>query len=217
MARYSEIYIGDELTKLRDGLEVLERFVDSDALKSLDLWLYGVVTDQYILDIAKEAIIANHEESLDEQDTEAPLDESDVELTEIAIAVPISYSSNIDVLYGRGYPLRELEFAYQSGEGEGIRTLGFYNAYTTSGSIKISDMGEKAVAESDMDLDEFLKDKGKGVAVQIKRKVQRNEEATTHAPHVAEPPKLETPKPVAKQTSLNTTRLSDIVEEFLGA
>jgi hypothetical protein len=220
MARYSEVYIGDELTKLRDGLEVLERVVDSETLKDLDLWLYGVVTDPYLLDVAKEAIISNAEEFMNEEGS-TTLEEGDVELAEIAIAVPINYSSHIDILYGRGYPLRELEFAYQS-EGEGVRTLGFYNAYTTSASVKISDMGEKAIAESDSDLDEFLKDKGKGTAMQIKRKVERSEEATTNAPHVPEPPKLKTPQPeppaeeTPRSASLKVARLSDIVEEFLG-
>ena len=143
--------------------------------------------------------------------SERTLEESDIELTEIAVAVPISYSSSIDILYGEGYPIRQLEFAYQSGEGEGVRTLGFFDAFTDLSKIKISDMGVKAIAESDIDLDEFLKNKGNGSVAKIPRKVQRDEEATTGAPHVPEAPKLETPIP--KQTSW---KVSDVVEGFLG-
>lgn len=223
MARYSELYLGDELIKLRDGLEVLERVVDYDALKEMNLWLYGIVTDEFVLDVAKEAIINSREEFMDDEG-EPTLSESDVELTEIAVAVPITSSDSIDILYGRGYPLRDLEFAYQHGEGEGIRTENFFNshsAYNSSSTIKVDKMGEKALAEDEGDLNEFLQDKGKGTAMQVKRKVQRNEEATVEAPHVPEPPKPETPEPepapMPKQTSLKGgIKLSEIVEKFLG-
>ena len=228
MARYSELYLGDELIKLRDGLEVLERVVDTDALKEINLWLYGMVTDEYILDVAKEAIINSREDFMDDNG-EPTVSESDIELTEIAIAVPIISSDSIDILYGRGYPLRELEFAYQHGEGEGVRTTNFFNshsAYNSSSAIKVDKMGDQAFAVDEGDLSDFLQEKGKGAEMQVKRKVQRNEEATVDAPHVPEPPKPEAPKPesptpvapgMPKQTSLNGgIKLSDIVEKFLG-
>jgi hypothetical protein len=151
------------------------------------------------------------------------LGEEDMELAEIAIAVQIKGSSTIDSLY-RGYPLRDLEFAYQRGEGEGVRTENFFNSHSaynsSSATIKMDNMSEKALAPDEGDLNAFLQEKGKGVAMQVKRKVQRDEEATVNAPHVPEPPSVETPQPTTpspKQTSLSGGRkLSDIVEGFLG-
>jgi hypothetical protein len=217
MEHYSELYLGDELVKLRDGFEVLERVVDSSGLKDLELYLYGITSDPFILDIAKEAIINSGEEFLGE-DGEPVVNEGDIELNEIAIAIAIPNSDHIDILYGRGFPLQDLSFAYQAGDGEGIRTLGFYNAFTQSGAVKIDKLGDKALAETDMYLDAFLKDKGKGLAMQVNRKVQRTEEATVDAPHAAEPPKPEVPNPAeSTPRAASTTRnLSAIVEKFLG-
>lgn len=103
MAGYAEIYIGDELTKLHAGLEVLERVVN------LELWLYGIVTEPVFLDVAKEAIIKDAAKFMNENGG-AKLEEGDIQLTEIAVAMPLSPSS-IDALHGRGYPLNEMEFA----------------------------------------------------------------------------------------------------------
>jgi hypothetical protein len=237
MAHYSELYLGNELTKLRDGLEVIERVISGEQFKELDIWLYGIVTDDFILSVAKEAIIANAEEFIDEEGNTS-LTEEEVKLIEIAIAIPLTSSDVIDSLHGRGYPVHDLDFAYQTGEGEGVRTLGFFQAYTTSARLTIDDLKEQAIADSDIDLDTYLKQKGnKGAVLQIKRKVERNEEATATEQPPTEPkapaaptppapapapassesstaPTPTTPSPaMPKQTSLN---LSKIVEDFLG-
>lgn len=211
MIKYSEIYSEGELIKLRNGLEILERSVD------INIWLYGVVTDPDILTVAKEAIISIDEDFLNEEG-KTTLKDNDIELDEIAISIPIS-SSTIDILYSSGYPLHKLDFVYQYGEGNGIRTLGFYNASTTSTMIKIGNIDTKAIAGSDLYLDEFLKDKGNGATMEINRKVQRNEEATKKVPRVSEPSKLKTPESTGTMphaSSLKVKKISDIVEEFLG-
>jgi len=199
---YTELYSGDE-ERLKDGLTILERVVDRSLL---DIWIYGITSDPAILDVAKEAIVADTEGS------ELTLDESDIELTEVALALPAS-SDSLNLLLGSGYPLRDLTFLYQGGEGEGIRDVTFSGSHTTSGTVTIDKLGKRALAESNTYLDEFLRKRGSGTMAQIPKKVQRSEEATVNAPHVPEPPALQTPQPVAKQTSLN---ISALVEDFLG-
>lgn len=226
---YSELYLGDELTKLRDGLEVIERVVDGADIVSLNIWLYGIVTDSFILDIAKEAIIADAEEFMDDNgDTD--LTESDVELTEIAVAVPISSPDVIDILHGRGYPCRELDFAYQAGAVEGVRTKGFLSAHTSSARITADNLKDQVIANGEDYLDSYLKEKGNKSVMTIRKTVNRDQEATEHphpegtepevpaaAPEPTAPPATPTPpatpSAMPKQTSL---KLSSIVEDFLG-
>ena len=219
--KFSELYPGDEL-KLRDGLDVLEThgLVEQGDIEALNLWVYGIVTDASILDYAKEALISSEEYLGD--NGEPTVGEEDMELAEIAIAVQIKSSNTIDYLY-RGYPLRHLNFAYQQGEGEGVRTGSFSESdrvYDNSPSafIKLDQMSSQSVAKDEGALDEFLQEKGKGSLMQVKHKVQRNEEATTEAPHVPETPELQTPQPTEPHAaSLKVKRrISDIVEDFLG-
>ena len=108
---YIEVYHQEDVLKLRDGLEVLERFVDNSELYELQMWLYGMCTDPTILKVAKEAIIPNAEKYW--TDDGSSLLEEDMELTEIAIAFRLS-ADNINILYGSGFPLDDLDFAYQS-------------------------------------------------------------------------------------------------------
>jgi hypothetical protein len=222
MARYSELYSDGDLIKLRDGLDILEThgLVEyGNEITGMNIWLYGIVTDASILERAKEALIDSEEEFMD--DLGGPtVSESDMTLTEIAIAVQIRGSGTIDTLH-RGYPLNEPEylvFAYQRGEGEGVRTAKFNNA-GFSDTITLDKMSKQALYPGEDELNAYLQEQGTGKQMQVKRKVQRNEEATVNAPHIPEPPKLETPQPepVAKQTSLaHGRKLSDIVEGFLG-
>ncbi len=204
MARYSELYMGDELTKLRDGLEMLERVVDFDVIRNLNIWLYGIVTDTNILDIAKASLADEENSSSIGGDLTVDVSESDVELYEIAVGVPITSTDSIDILYGRGVPLRDLSFVYQAGDGEGIRTSSFLEAHN-SDTIRIDDMEIQAFADGEEEMYNFLNDKGNKTRVmKIRRKVQRNEEATE-----AEP--VKGPTPISKQTSLTA-----ILENFLG-
>src|ERR1700739_2953069 len=196
---YSELYRGEELEKPREGLDVIEK-----VFEPLDIYLHGITSNPMILDIAKKAIVGGSDEFMND-------DESDIELTEIAVAIPIPDSKSIDILHGNGHPLDDVKvsFAYQSGEGEGIRTTTFRSAYTVSDKmVRADELDEKALADGDGDLYKFFQDKGKGTP--MVRKVRRTEEETA-TPPVAAP--VENPQPVAKQTSL---KISSVVEDFLG-
>ena len=217
--RYVELYSKEDLAKLRDGLEIIERVVDREDRPSDKIWLYGLCTDSLILNSAKEAIIDSAEDYMND-DGATTLSENDVELTEIAIAIPVGTSDAIDILYGNGYPLRELSFAYQAGEGEGVRTSSFTEAWK-SDRIGIGDLLELSLADTDLDLDDYLKEKGTGSRVQFKKpQVVRNEEATTTptpaAPAAPPAPVAPVQPGVPKQTSLKISTISEILEGFLG-
>jgi hypothetical protein len=213
MARYSELYLGDELTKLRDGLDVIRRVVDGEDIAQLDLYLFGIVTDKTILDAAKESLISAEEEGLNEIG-DSSLVEEDIELQEIAVAIPVYSSDAIDILHGSGTTCDELSFVYQT-ENEGIRTKEFSKTQT---KIRIDKLKEQALAKSKEDLYTYLQDKGKGSKMQISRKVERSEEATEQVPatEASATPSEPLAAGVPKQTSLKVSTIKEIVEDFLG-
>jgi hypothetical protein len=224
-SEYSELYNND-IDKLRDGLDILDRVVDS--IDGLDIWLYGIVTNPNVLEVARGAIIKYDEPSMDDHGN-STLEDGDVQVTEIGVYLLVS-PDVIDMLNGSGYPLRDLRFVYQEGDGEGTRNSLFSDSDSLSNddTIRTSDMGEIAVAQSESYIDKYFTDKSNKLKVGINRKVRRNEEATEHphpvgaqpeptAPAPAQPAANAAPvtpgAPVPKQTSL---KLSKIVEEFLG-
>jgi len=201
--RYVDISEQD-LHKLRDGLDLLER-LDPDKVRELDGYLYAITKDPGVLDAAREAIAAAYEEEIDE---------SDVEVGEIALAIPLSG----DILYyltGSGLKLRKEWFAYAGTGGEGIRSesLGFSHYKP---QVTVHNFTHMALGDSDAWLDQFLKQYGTGAKATIKKNVQRTEEATepgTPTPAATLPP----PAPTPKQTSIpGGRRLDDLLEDFLG-
>jgi hypothetical protein len=211
MAReYAELYNGD-IQKLRDGLDVLDRVVSS--IDGLDIWLYGVVTNPTILAVSKGAIIQYDEASFDEFDNPT-LDESHVEVSEIGVYIRVS-PDVLDMLMGSGYPIADLPFVYQEGEGEGVRTLFFSDSESVGSSdkIRISDLNEVSVAQSESYIDMYFMEKSKKLKVKINRNVNRTEEATEHPHPEGKEPEVPGAAPMPKQTSL---KLSSIVEDFLG-
>ncbi len=210
MQRYLDIS-EDQVLKLREGLELLET-LDRDAVKELDLYLYGITNDPQILDAAREALA---------EDSEDEITEEDVQLSEIAVAVPIS-SDTIYALTGSGIRLDREYFAYIAGEGEGTRRAYLYSAHYHP-TVTMHSFQQIALAESDSWIDDYLEKAGSGQAAEIKKKVVRTEDATRPQPVVGEPQTpVEAPpaaQPAAapagtpKRTSLN---LSKLVEDFLG-
>jgi len=212
MERYLNIS-EDQALKLREGLELLET-LDRDAVSELDLCLYGLTNDPQILDAAREAIASDSEDEISEED---------VQLGEIAIAIPIS-SDTIYALTGSGIKLKDEYFAYPGGEGEGTRRGYFFSANYRP-VVTIHSFSHVALASSDSWVDDFLeKTGGKGVQpTQIKKKVQRTEEATQPGvPTPAEPqvpveaPPAAPATPTPKQTSLNKSAVTRLVEDLLG-
>jgi hypothetical protein len=209
MQRYIDIS-EDQALRLREGLELLET-LDRDAVKDLDLYLYGITSDPQILDAAREAIAETSEEIISEED---------VQLSEIAIAIPIS-SDTIYALTGSGIRLEKEYFAYISGEGEGARRTYLYSA-NYHPTVTLHSFQHIALGESDSWIDDYLEKEGSKQPAEIKKKVQRTEDATRPVPTVAEPQTPVEAPPAApqapqagvpKRTSLN---LASLVEDFLG-
>ena len=215
MERYLDIS-EDQALKLREGLELLET-LDRDATRELDLYIYGLTDDPQILDAAREAIASDSEDEITEED---------VQLGEIAVAIPIS-ADTIYALTGSGIKLKDEYFAYSGGEGEGTRRSYMFSA-SYRPVVTVHSFSHMALASSDSWIDDYLeKTGGKGVQpTQIKKRVQRTEEATqpgvpTPAPSqtpVEAPPATAPAAPAAtpKQTSLNESAVTRLVEDFLG-
>jgi hypothetical protein len=209
MERYLDIDEGQAL-KLREGLELLET-LDRDAVKELDLCFYGLSSDPQILDAAREAIASDSENEVAEQD---------VQIGEVAVAIPIS-SDTIYALTGSGIRLKDEYFAYAGSGGEGTRRGYFFSA-SYRPTVTMHSFSHVALASSDSWVDDFLeKTGGKNVApTQIKEKVQRSEPATQPGTPTPAQPQVPVEAPPAaatpKQTSLKDSSLGRLVEDFLG-
>lgn len=200
----------EELHKLREALTLLEQ-LDLEKISQLDLYVYGLTQDAVVIDAAKEALA----EYLSD---ETELTEEDIQLSEIAVAIPVS-ADNLYYLTGSGITLRDEEFTYQGSGGEGIRQADFSFAHYRP-KATIGNFSRLALADSNSWLDRFHKQYGTKAQVQIEKKVKRTEEATQPEapvePQAPNPPNPTPPKP--KQTSLEGgARLDrDILEDFLG-
>jgi hypothetical protein len=192
MPRYIDVD-PERLSKLHEGLELIES-VDREAFRNLDLFIYGITNNAQIIDAAKEAIAED-----------ADVTEQDVQLAEVAVAIPLS-SDIIYYLAGSGLTLRREDFAYMGTGGEGVRTMSFaFSHYRPK--VTLGYFGKLAVASSDAWLDDFLRKEGSGKPAAVTPNVRRTEEATQ--PGV--PP---APTPVTPQTPKQTS-LASLLDEFL--
>jgi hypothetical protein len=193
MPRYLEVN-AERLSNLHDGLELLE-MVDREAVRNIDLHIYGITNNPQIIDAAKEAIAESEE-----------LAEEDVQLSEVAVAIPLS-ADMIYYLTGSGMILRDGEFAYLGSGGEGVRSMSFAFAHYKP-RVTLNYFTSLAVASSDAWLDDFLRKEGSGKPAQVTQNVRRTEEATQPGAPAAPPaPPAAAPAPtqgVPKQTSLQS-------------
>lgn len=201
MPNYIEID-AERLAKVHDGLDLLEavdRAEGGGALKSLDLHLYGITTNPQIIDAAREAIA-------DSED----LAEEDVQITEVAVAIPLD-ADTVYYLTGSGIKLNREDFAYMGSGGEGVRQLSFAFAHYKP-TVALSYFSKIAIASSDSWIDDFLRKYGSGTPAQITPAVHRNQEATQPQAPVA--PATPAPAGVPKQTSLR--QLAALLDDYLG-
>lgn len=195
MADYVEI---DEksLTALHAGLELLEQ-LDRDAIHSLKIHIYGISNNPQILDAAREAVAEAEE-----------LAEEDVQITEIAVAIPIS-ADTIYALSGSGIKLHNEDFVYLGSGGNGVKQLAFTFAHYKP-KVVLSYFSKLAIASTDLALDDFLQKHGSGQAAKVTQNVHRTEEATKPGP--AAPPVAQQQPVIPKQTS---QKLSQFLDDFL--
>jgi hypothetical protein len=206
--RYVEVD-EEKLHAILDGLGLIEQVRTVAGSDHLDLCLYGVTHDAGILDAAKEAIA----DEMNDADVPGTFSEKDVNLTEIAVAIPLS-SDVLYALLGSGLKLKKENFVYPSPD-EGLRELNFRHAnfQAVANAKKFSTM---AIGESDAWLDSFFKQ----FATQPKPapEVRRNEEAILPTSAIPEAAPKEIPPPISpKKTSLKTKfNIASALDEFLG-
>jgi hypothetical protein len=184
----------DDLLKLRDGLEILDRLRDPAFDDRGKVYFYGVSTDVVVLDAAREAIA--------EYADDPAITEDSITLGEVAVCLPIS-GDVIYALTGSGMKLdsTEDEFAYRTGT-EGPRILSFRWSRVKP-VVTVADFTKMALANDSVYLDRYLAQRGTNTPGQIKKEVKRENPATA-SPLVP---------PVQKQTSL---KVSDLLEAWLG-
>ena len=196
MARYVDIN-EERLSRLHEGLELLE-MVDREAMHSLDLYLYGISNNAQLLDAAREAIADSEE-----------LEEQDIQLSEIAVAIPLG-ADTIYALMGSGIRAKREDFAYIGSAGEGVRSMSFAFAHFKP-QIALSAFSKLALASSDSWIDDFLRQEGSGQQAKITPAVHRNQEATQPAPVAPANPQPAQPA----QAMPKTTSLRAILDDFL--
>lgn len=197
MPRYIDID-AERLSALHDGLELLEavdRAEGGDAFKSLDLHVYGVTNDPQILDAAREAIADSND-----------LAEQDVQVSEVAVSIPIG-ADTIYALLGSGIRLDREDFAYMGTGGEGIRSMSFTFAHYKP-TVTLHNFSKLAIASSDSWVDDFLRKEGTGQAATITPNVHRTQEATQ-----PQAPAAQTPPPPAQP--LEGRKLTSFLDDFL--
>ena len=194
MPRYIDVN-PEQLSDLHGALGLIES-VDREAFHNLDLHIYGLTNNPQIVDAAKEAIAEN-----------ADVPEEDVQLSEVAVAIPLS-SDIIYYLAGSGLILRREDFAYV-GDIEGARTMSFaFSHYKPT--VNLGYFSKLALASSDAWLDDFLKKEGSGNRATVTQNVRRTEEATQPGVPPATQPAAPQPGQMPKQTSLKK-----LLDEFL--
>jgi hypothetical protein len=201
MPRYIDVN-PERLSNLHGALELIES-VDREAFRNLDLHVYGITNNPQIVDAAKEAIAEN-----------ADVTEEDVQLSEVAIAIPLS----ADIIYylaGSGLNLRREDFAYLGAGGEGIRTMSFtFSHYKPQ--VTLSYFSKLAVASSDAWLDDFLRKEGTNKPATVTQNVRRTEEATQPgapaAPAAQGQPAAAPQGQMPKQTSLDQKFLDEFLD-----
>jgi hypothetical protein len=189
MPRYIDVN-PERLSNLHEALELIES-VDADAFRNIDLHVYGLTSDPQIVDSAKEAIAED-----------AEVAEEDVQLSEVAVAIPLS-SDIIYYLAGSGLKLQREDFAYTGAGGEGVRTMSFAFAHFKP-RVTLARFSKLALASSSAWLDDFLKQQGSGKPAQVTPNVRRTEEATQ--PGVP---------PASTPGRTSALKLGDLIDKFL--
>ena len=175
-----------ELLSLMQGLNIIER-LNAEKASELALYMYGITSDPTLISGAKEAIIENAFDYMDEEG-EPTLTEEDIALNEIALAIRLS-ADTIYALTGSGIDVYNVEFAYLAGEGEGVRDGHFMEARWKRAKVTLRTFSQTAIAEDDTNLRDFLLKSGSGQPVRIsKPPIPRTEPAAVPA------------KPAAPQT-----------------
>jgi hypothetical protein len=145
-----------QLISFRDSLSLIDH-LDPDKSQTLELFLYGIVSSVGVVDAAKEAIA---------QTSKQQITETQVQLSQVAVAVPLS-SDTLYYLTGSGLKLHREDFVYVSGN-DGPRQGSFsFSHYKPTLSIR--DMQGLVLADSNAWLSQFIRQAGTKLSTKINR------------------------------------------------
>lgn len=155
----------DELDHLREGLKVLEALNEYEE-QVVEIYFYGLTDNSVALDGVKEAISYWADEEIDE---------ADIKVTEAVLIFRVS-ADTLYYLTGSGFPLRDGEAVYTSGDAEGPRTVDLKTNRGQRGGVKVSVGSFKTMALSrdDMSGQDFMMQYGTKQAP-APQEVQRTE------------------------------------------
>jgi hypothetical protein len=137
----------EQINSLRDALSLLDH-LNPDKSATLDLYLYAMVNSVGVVDAAKEAVAETAEQEMDE---------TQVQISQVAVAVPVS-SDTLYYLAGSGLKLHREDFVYVSGN-DGPRQGSFaFSHYKPTLSLR--EMQNLVLADSDAWLDQFVRQSG---------------------------------------------------------
>jgi len=195
------------LASLMRGLELIER-LDAEKVSELRLHLYGMTSEQGVIYEAKAYLMDNLDEYMDE-DGQTTLEEDDISLPEVAIAIPLS-ADTIYALTGSGIDMHRMEFAYLSGGGEGVKTGTFYNESAKRTRVTMGSLSRMALASDDIWLRDFLLERRTNQSMSIRKKERRTEPAIP-----VEGEEMPPEAPVGGEPTPRISSLGQLMEEFL--
>ena len=189
----------EDLNRLRDGLDVISR-INHSLLGDFDIYLYGITSAPTVLDAARESIAYMSEE---------PIDEDDIVLEEIAVAIPVS-SDILSSINGSGFKLHNEDFSYNGPENEGVRQTDFIGS-TFKPKLILKYFSKYALADDVTHLNDFLERYGSKAEMRVNKSVSRNERATTPEPAPMPTPPTTPPAAAPKASSKQITALLDLL------
>lgn len=190
-----------QLQALMGGLNIIER-LNPEKAAELNICIYGLTSDYHVIELAKEAIIEDAEKYYDHAG-DVTLSTSDVELPEVALCIKVS-ADTIWAMSGSGIDIYNIEFAYASEEGEGVRSGYFRNSNTKRAQVSLKSFKKIVLAEDDFYLRKFLQKYGSNTAMMVKKKVERTV------------PAAEAVNPQPGITASSTINLKEALDKFLG-
>lgn len=134
-----------DLQDARPGLMLVEQLLKDDNFVP---YFYGLTTKADVLYACQSAIEDDAGRDDDDNAIEVP------QLTQVAVAIPFG-ADTIYYLAGSGLSLQNEDFAYAT-PSEGARTLSLRWGRQRP-RVHLTDFTKMALSDSDMDLDEFLK------------------------------------------------------------
>ena len=182
----------EELSHLREGLQIIESLNEYDDDSRTKIFFYGLTNNPSLLDSVKEAVSYWSDEEVAEQD---------VAVTEAVLIFEVSS----DILYyltGSGLTVRDGEAVYTGGGAEGPKQVWLKNRGNAHGfKAAVGQFSTMALSRDDMSGEDFLLQYGTKTAP-VQQEVQRTAPAQEVQQQPVTPPTGREGVAPAKKSSL---------------